>query len=146
MFVQDKDPKQELWDGPIYGPEAAGEITGMDSCYSSNQFLAITKELLKNIRRIYYSFGWNFLWDKQVKQILWEIKDRRSISPSIYDSTQLIAPLRMQKNKQELEIMKKAANISALAHKEVMQFCHPHQTEKTNGKYISNNYPKKRSQ
>ena len=130
LFVQDKDPKQELWTGPVHGPEAAGEITRMDSCYTSNQFLTVAKELLKNIQHLYYSFGCNPLWDKQVKHLLWKIKDQRNISPSVHDSVQLIAPLRMQKNQQELELMKKVAHISALAHKEVMQLCRPGKTEK----------------
>ena len=130
LFVQKKDPTKQLWSGPVYGPEGAGELTGMDSCYTNQCFLAVAEELLKNTQRFYYSFGKNLKWDRQVQNLLAKLKSSKRIMPALHDSLKITAPLRMKKSEKELKIMRKAIHISAEAHKVLMQNTHPGKTEK----------------
>ncbi len=130
LFVQEKNPAQELWTGPINGPEEALEITEVDLCYSVNRFHLIAKELLKDTENLYYSFSWNPDWNQRVKKLLLSLVNRYSSMCSVHDSIQLTAPLRMKKSPEEIKLIQKAVDIAVTGHKEIMRQTRPGVTEK----------------
>ena len=125
LFTQKKDSKKEVWTGPIYGPDKAGEVFGMDSNYPSSEFCQVASQILKDIKHLYYSFGINPKWDQKVNKVIQNLKQENKLAPCLHDSLRLIAPLRMQKSKPEIALIKKAVEISTLAHIEVMKNTKP---------------------
>ncbi len=121
LFVQKKDLKKELWTGPIYGPKQAQKIFQMDVCYPSCEFFKIAPTILKNIYSLYYHFGINPHWDIQVKKLIQTLKRKRKSAVSLQDPVRLIAPFRMTKSREEIQMITKAVEISSEAHIEVMK-------------------------
>ena len=121
LFVQKKDPLKELWTGPIYGPEQAGDIFQVDYCYLSLDFSKIAFKILQNIHSVYYIFGINPVWDTQIENLIYNLKNKKKSSVSLHDSTRLTIPLRMKKTEEEIMMLKKAIAISTEAHIEIMK-------------------------
>ena len=125
LFVQEKDPEKELWTGPVYGPKKALETFQVDDCYSIEDFLKKSGEALKNLHFLYYPFGENPDWDKQVEKLISLLKSKKRVSFSVQDPVHLIVPLRMKKEPAEINAIKKAVSISSAGHIEVMKFTRP---------------------
>ncbi len=121
LFVQAKDEQKELWTGSIYGPEEAGRVFQFDQCYPVKDFLTKTIALLKNTKDIYYSFGVNRSWDEQMNKIIQQLQSKKNRQISFYKSNTLISPLRMKKSSEEVELLRKSADIAGQAHIEVMK-------------------------
>ena len=125
LFVQEKDPKKEIWTGPVYGPELAADIYQMDSCYPSSEFMNIATEMLKNIQTLYYTFGINPSWDTQIETLFHTLKSQNRAFISVHDPIRIMSPLRMKKSQEEIKLIKEAVAISSQAHIEVMKHCRP---------------------
>ena len=121
LFVQEKDKQKELWMGPIYGPDEAGRAFEMDQCYPVKDFLSKSCSLLKHTKDIYYSFGVNQHWDEQVNKLIQQLQSHKKKQLSFYKSNTLISQLRMKKSSEEIELIKKSADIAGQAHIEVMK-------------------------
>ncbi len=119
LFAQEKDPEKELWTGPVYGPEQAGDIFQVEACYPVSEFSHVAPEILKNICSLYYKVGINSHWDIPLKKLVLDLKSKKKLS--LQDPVQLIVPLRMKKEKEEISLIKKAVSISETAHIEVMK-------------------------
>ena len=120
--MQKKEKVKELWTGPVYGPEQAGDIFQMDNCYLSIDFSHKAPKILQNIQSLYYIFGVNPNWDTQIEKIILNLKNKKK-PIHLCNPTHLTVPLRMQKTEEEIKMMKKAMAISSEAHIEVMKYC-----------------------
>lgn len=137
LFTKPKNLEKERWTGPIHGPEQATDIFQMDTCYLSSEFTNVASEILKNTNSIYYTFGINPVWDVQVNKLIQTLKNKKKVSVSVHDTIRIIAPLRMIKSQEEINIIKKAVDISAQAHIEVMKYSQAGLTERqVHGKFL----------
>lgn len=125
LFVQAKDPKKEIWTGFIHGPEQVTDIYHMNSSYLSSEFTHIAPEIFKDITNLYYTFGINHHWDNQIKNLLYTLKNKNRVFVSLHDPICIMSPLRMKKDLEEINTIKKAVAISSQAHIEVMKHCQP---------------------
>lgn len=121
LFVQEKDKQKELWTGSIYGPDEAGRVFEVDQCYSIKEFLNKSCSLLKQTKDIYYSFGVNPHWDEQISKLIQQLQSHKKKQISFYKSNTLISHLRMKKSPEEIELIRKSADIAGQAHIEVMK-------------------------
>ena len=119
LFVQEKNKDKELWTGPVYGPEEAGRLFQTDQCYPAQEFFNKAVTLLKNTKELYYSFGINLDWDQQINKLIQQIQQKTVLS--IHKSNSLTTPLRIKKSTEEIEMIKKSADIAGFAHIEVMK-------------------------
>ena len=128
LFVAPKDPIKELWEGKRWGLSAK-DFFQLDDCFENHEFLKKSCELLQNCQKIYYGFHNNTQFDPQFLKLLERLKDnigRKGHSlPSIVDPEYLLGEMRLFKSPKEIETLKKACHISALAHKEVMRHTKP---------------------
>ena len=137
LFTQAKNPEKECWTGPIHGPEQATDIFQMDTCYLSSKFISIASEILKDITSLYYTFNINPLWDIRINKLIQTLKNKKKVFVSIHDSIHIVAPLRMIKSREEINLVKKAVDISSQAHIEVMKHCKAGLSEKQlHGKFL----------
>ena len=133
LFCRDKDMEREIWDGFRHGPAGALNEFGFDEAYSISQLGEMVPKLLANQAQLYYSLGADAAWDARVTHWLNQLRaqGRSGVSaPSeIVDVRALVDEMRLFKSDYELDIMRRAAEISAGAHKRAMQITRPQMRE-----------------
>ncbi|MGE0764700.1 MAG: aminopeptidase P N-terminal domain-containing protein [Bdellovibrionales bacterium] len=134
MFNRVRDVERETWDGFRYGPEGVVRHFGVEAAYPISEFESICSELLLDVDKVYYTLFKDAKIDARMATTLKmsQGKRRRSgrgILP-IYDSYQLIGEMRIRKSDHEAETLKRACQISAEAHVEVMKAVRPGMNER----------------
>jgi Xaa-Pro aminopeptidase len=129
LFCRDKDLEREIWDGFRYGPDSAREIFGFDEAYSISRLDELVPQLLANQSRLYFSLGAETAWDARVTGWLNQVRNQARAgvaAPSeVVDVRGLLDEMRLFKSADELATMRKAAEISASAHRRAMRATRP---------------------
>ncbi|MDF0556638.1 aminopeptidase P N-terminal domain-containing protein [Kamptonema sp. UHCC 0994] len=129
LFVQPKDPEKETWHGYRAGVEGAKEIYGADEAYPINELDEKLPKYLEKAERIYYHLGRDRVFNETLLkhwQRLMATYPKRGTGPTaIEDSNLILHPMRLVKSETELELMRKAADISVDAHNHAMEFAKP---------------------
>ena len=130
-FVPKKDALREIWDGYRAGPKGALKDHGFDLAFDNTEIDEKLPDLLAGYNQVFYPVGKSQKLDADV--IDWiktaRSKDRHSSPIDIADASSKIGNERLIKDKDEIEIMKKACQISAEAHVEAMKFVKPGMNE-----------------
>jgi len=128
LFVPDKDPATEIWDGERYGPELAKKEFAPDACFPRSELNTRLPTLLKGVDNLYYMLkdaceDRLVLESRQKAQAL----DRRSGRElaGLLDPNILLGALRVIKDQQEIEWMQESCDLSARAHQAVMRAARP---------------------
>ena len=125
LFCREKHEEREIWDGFRYGPEAASEAFGIDEAYAVGRLDEMIPSLLADQSAMFCDVGENSEWDARLIQWLNAVRAqvRTGISaPSeIRDVRKLLDEMRLIKDAHELDIMRRAAHISANAHRRAMR-------------------------
>ena len=123
IFVPPKDKLKEIWDGHRSGPVGAVDDFLFDKAYDNLQIDKILPDILHGHKEVLYPIGKKKGFDQQV--IDWTTaagsKDRHSKSINIIDATSLIGNMRLIKDEHEINLIRKACDISAEAHIEAMK-------------------------
>ncbi len=129
LFCRDKDPERETWDGFRWGPAAAREAFGFDEAWSITELDAKLVDLLADRPALYHSLGFDADWDQRVVAALNKVRaNARSgvKAPSdVRDVRQVLDEMRLVKDATELATLRRAADISSLAHGRAMQATRP---------------------
>lgn len=129
LFVREKDPLRETWDGFRFGPEAAKTQFELDACYPISQFEDKIVELLKGSSALYYKMYKNEHTDRRVKSALQNLQSSQGRTGfgllSVHDADELLGEVRVVKSEAELENLKKACELTSLAHIELMKATKP---------------------
>jgi Xaa-Pro aminopeptidase len=133
LFCREKNPEREIWDGHRYGPDAAREQFGFDAAHPIAQLDEKLAELMCNQPALFYPLGHDAAWDQRILKLRGAVQDKvRSgihAPDEIRDVRALLNEMRLFKDAHELGIMRRAAAISASAHRRAMQFTRPGQFE-----------------
>ncbi|MDP2806282.1 MAG: aminopeptidase P N-terminal domain-containing protein [Gallionellaceae bacterium] len=133
LFCREKNTEREIWDGFRYGPEGAREQFGFDATYPIAQLDEKLIELMGNQPVLFYPLGTTPSWDARLLKIREAVKDKARtgiFAPNeIRDVRELLNEMRLFKQINELEIMRRAATISCGAHHRAMRFTRPNQFE-----------------
>jgi Xaa-Pro aminopeptidase len=133
LFCQERDPTKELWTGYLAGPEGAIEKFDADDAFPISDIDDILPGLIEGRERVYYAMGRAPEFDRQVMDWVNVIRSkvRNGAHPpgEFVDLDHLLHELRVIKSKGELEIMRKAGEISARAHVRAMKYCQPNMFE-----------------
>ena len=123
IFVPPKDKLKEIWDGYRAGPIGAVEDYMFDKAYDNNQIDSMMPDILHGSEQVLYSIGKKQGFDQKV--IDWTTsdssKDRHSKSINITNASSMIGNVRLIKDDHEIDLIKKACEISADAHIEAMK-------------------------
>ena len=129
LFCREKDAAREIWDGYRAGPEGACNDYDADDAFPIDDIDDILPGLLEGKDRVYYAMGKSADFDNQLMSWVNGIrsKARSGATPpgEFVDSDHLVHELRLFKSPGELKVMRKAAEISATAHRTAMQLCKP---------------------
>lgn len=129
LFCRDKDLEREIWDGFRYGPEGAREFFGVDEAYSISRLDELAPQLLANQPRLFYALGADTAWDGRVSgwlnQLRAQVRSGVSAPPDVADVRALLDDMRLIKAPEEIDTMRRAASISAAAHRRAMRATRP---------------------
>lgn len=129
LFVPPKDPDREVWDGPRAGVEGAKANFGADEAFDVADFDKEFPKYLRNRTVLYYRIAKDAQMDQRVFAALQ--KTRSMARSGAYFPTEIVDPgtlvheTRLLKEPAEVELMQKAANISAEAHARAMAATKP---------------------
>ena len=133
LFVLPSDPEMEAWNGRRAGVDGAKERFGADAAYPSDEFGKWLGENLMNRPSVAYALGGpndttviNALDNAAARS------DRTGIeAPTrVINPTPILAEMRLTKTAAEIEALRTACHISAVAHAEAMRFAAPGRTER----------------
>ena len=129
IFCRDKDPDKEIWEGFRYGPDAAKLEFGMDAGYSIKQFDEVLQEQLAGHRALWYSLGHDAEFDARISRNLnalrAQVRSGRQAPSEVVDVRASLDAMRLVKDEQEIALMRRAADISAQAHRRAMRATAP---------------------
>ena len=129
LFCREKNAERETWDGFRHGPDGARERFGFDAAHVIGDFDARLAELLADQPALWFSIGQDSSWDGRVASALNKLRgESRSgkRAPSVIrDVRAELDAMRLVKDATELDIMRRASEISAAAHVRAMRFATP---------------------
>ncbi|PTR07088.1 aminopeptidase P [Nitrosospira sp. Nsp5] len=133
LFCRDKDLEREIWDGFRYGPEAARNTFDFDEAYPICRLDDMLPGLLANQPTVHYSLGHDTAWDTRVtgwiNQVRQQTRSGITAPAGIHDVRPLLDEMRLFKSTEELQVMRRAAEISSGAHRRAMRETRPGMSE-----------------
>jgi Xaa-Pro aminopeptidase len=129
LFVEPRDPAAETWTGRRPGVEGAVADYGADQAFAWEELLSRLPDLIDGAREIYHVLG----RDPKIDALLVEqnemarIRSRMGLLPpeALRDPRLSIHEMRLFKEPEELETMRRASEISREAHAEAGRLAQP---------------------
>jgi len=129
LFCRERDPERETWDGLRYGPEGAREAFGLDEAHPIGQLDEALGRLLADRAAVWYALGSESALDARVQRWLGSVRaqSRAGVdAPSqAIDVRCALDEMRLIKDDFEIDMMRRAAAISADAHCRAMRATAP---------------------
>ena len=129
LFCRPKDLEREIWDGIRLGPEAAPKTLGIEYAHSNQELDKKLADLLADQDAVYVRLAENAEADRRLRHWMKQVRSqaRSGVNPpsEFHDVEALIHEMRLFKDAHEIDIMRRAAAISARAHIRAMQACKP---------------------
>jgi len=129
LFCREKNEERETWDGFRFGPGGARARFGFDEACPIGELDAKLTELLADQPALYYPVGADREWDERAMGWLnaVRVKARAGVGAPerVQDVRALVDEMRLVKDAHELDVMRRAAAISAGAHRRAMRAARP---------------------
>ncbi|CAG9249403.1 aminopeptidase P N-terminal domain-containing protein [Paraburkholderia unamae] len=129
LFCRAKNVERETWEGFRYGPDGAREAFGFDAAFPFDELDTRIPQLIANRPALHYALAGSERFDAQVKRWIDAVRaqGRSGVTApaAAYDLLPLLDDMRVIKDAHELDTMRRAGKISALAHVRAMQTCRP---------------------
>ena len=133
LFCRERNAERETWDGLRHGPEGARERFGFDEAQPIAKLDEAMTALLADRAALWYPVGADLEWDARAMRWLNAVRaNARSgvaAPQQLHDVRAPLDDMRLVKDAQELAVMRKAASISADAHRRAMQATRPGRNE-----------------
>ena len=133
LFCRPRNPEREVWDGHRFGVDGAVTQFGADEAYPVEELDEHLPELLADRKRVFYPLGTDAELDLKVMDWLRTVRGKAragvSAPTELIASDRIVHEQRLIKVHPELELMRRAARISAAAHCRLMQHCRPGMNE-----------------
>ncbi len=129
MFCRERDAAQEMWDGDRAGLDGAVSHFKADDAFPIEDMEDILPNLLENRSKVYCNLGRYPDFDKELLSWVNDTRTRKrsgiTVPGELVDLGYFLHESRLIKRAPELKIMRKAAAISAEAHRRAMTQCKP---------------------
>ncbi len=129
LFVRDRDPAREAWDGARAGPEGAVREHGADDAFPVGDIDEILPGLLERCQRVFYTMGAHPEFDKRL--IGWVNRLRAEGGRGKHVPHEFVAldhplhEMRLFKSRAELATMRRSAAIACAAHRRALGVARP---------------------
>ncbi len=120
LFLRSRDPEREVWDGARAGVDGAVKAFAADEAFPIGELAQKLPALLENATRLYYRLGRDRSFDDVVLTAIDKVRSKAKLGLSwpveIVDPATLVHEHRRVKAREELELMRRAAEITRDAH------------------------------
>ena len=134
MFVREKDPVAELWEGLRTGTAAAPSRVGVDKAYRIDQLWDMLPQLLGESDKLFYHFGVSAHDDEKVIGAIQRHKRligrTRGWQLPVFDAWGVAGQMRLHKTPEEVERMRAAAAVTRATFKKIYETVRPGQNER----------------
>jgi Xaa-Pro aminopeptidase len=133
LFCRERDEEKERWIGSRAGQEGAIADYGADDSFPIDDLDDILPNMLEQCERVYYAMGCDPELDRRMSE--WIHAIRRNSRSGVVGPIEFVAldhflhDMRLFKSRSEIALMRKAARISARAHRRLMRSVRPGMTE-----------------
>lgn len=120
LFVRERDPAREIWDGPRTGVEGAVSKHGAARAFSIKDLQTELPKLIENKDRLVYAWGSSAPNDAVVQGAISSL--RRRFRAGVWPPTVTVDPgvylhaMRSIKSEQEVDLMREAAALTHVGH------------------------------
>src|SRR5215470_9847133 len=129
LFFRERNVEREIWDGFRYGPDAAREVFAFDEAYPIDELAPKLVEWSADRPALYTPLGLYGDWDRQITDALNDVRARVrtgiAAPEAVIDVRAAIGAMRLIKDAQELALLRRAAEISSVAHRRAMARTRP---------------------
>lgn len=129
LFVRDRDPEREIWDGRRAGPEGAVAHHGADQAFPIGKLAEELPKLLAGRETVHYTLGEFPELDGRIASVmrhLREVSRRGAAAPTTIVALETtLHEMRLLKRPVEVALLQHAAEVSARAHLRAMRACRP---------------------
>jgi Xaa-Pro aminopeptidase len=133
LFLRERDPDREIWDGKRAGPAGAVKEYGADDAFPIEDIDDILPGLLEKRSRVFYTMGLNQEFDQHV--VSWVNTLRAQARTGTHPPHEFVSldhvlhDMRLFKSRAEVGLMRRSGEIAARAHVRAMRFCRPGRME-----------------
>ncbi|MDQ1298635.1 MAG: Xaa-Pro aminopeptidase [Campylobacterota bacterium] len=124
LFIEPYNEEHALWNGARLGVEKAKERFCVDEVHDIHEYPTLIKDILRDHVALYIDLFDESSWIRQAKKSAKELHETRGVKRhirAIYDATHLIRSQRLIKSQEEIAQIKKAIELTAIAHHEAMK-------------------------
>jgi Xaa-Pro aminopeptidase len=129
LFLRERVPSEEQWSGRRLGVERACAALGVDRAFPARELWTRLPELLDGCERVVYRSGLDEERDRRLLALLADLRAKaragREAPAALLDPAGFLGEARLFKGAPELERMRRAAAITAEAHRAVMGAARP---------------------
>lgn len=131
LFVMAKNPEAEAWTGRRYGKEGAMKILGFQTALNNDQFKTTFQRMLFSGIKYLYAQSVTSDVTGQLKDLLMPVINyvdnakRYNSKIELRDPNAIVHTMRIIKSKQEIDMLRTATTISAIAHNQAMVSVEP---------------------
>jgi Xaa-Pro aminopeptidase len=128
LFVQPKDREREVWTGWRAGEEGAKRDYLADAAFTIDTFDSQFPELAAKCDRLFYRFGDPLFDERMVKFMRGFQRERQrngSHPKAIIDPAEILHEMRLVKSAEDLNLLRRAVEITAEGHIEAMKAMQP---------------------
>lgn len=128
LFVQPRDRAAETWTGYRPGLEGARDDYAADAAHAIDDLLKELPRIVEGARRIYHVLGRHSELDRRLVELLDELRrrSRMGVTPAdeIVDPRSIVHEMRLLKEKDEVDLLRRAASITREGHLEAARLAH----------------------
>lgn len=134
MFVREKNPDRETWDGFRFGTAQTQSDFGIDEVYPIEEFEKRIADLMAKADGLYFRFQKNPEVDRLMNEAL--IQQKLATGRSgygllpVYDADEFLGEFRVIKGEFDLHNHRTACELTAAAHTELMKYVKPGTNER----------------
>lgn len=129
LFCRPRDAERELWEGVRAGVEGATQNYGADQAHPIATLDEELPKLIADRDQLHYPFAREADLDLKVMGWIQSLRAQARAGVraprSLVSLEALLHEQRLIKDKTEIKLMRRAARVSAAAHRRVMRFCQP---------------------
>ena len=125
LFVRPRDREKEIWNGKRAGVEGAKEVYGADEAYLASELDAKLADWMNGAPALYYRLGTSAEWDARIVRLIGELRAggrlMKRAPEAVVDAGRIVHALRLVKTPEEVQKLRRAAEITAEAHMQAMR-------------------------
>jgi len=133
LFVRERHPEREIWDGKRAGPAGAVSQYGADDAFPITDIDEILPGLLESRARVYHTMGVYHDYDQRVvgwvNALRSQARAGRHPPQEFAALDHVLHDMRLFKSRHEVATMRRSGRIAAGAHRRAMRFTRPGRTE-----------------